>query len=376
MSVQVGYRKQFLLCIILLLCLFSIIELSARFYEYFLQPCGVVQFPGYGEYDYFLKRHICYDQHTLAYSNTPVLTIIPNQHFRTIDINNDGFRNAEINTPKTNQNYRIFIIGGSTVFGSGLINGDLTIPAQLNKKIQENYSNVEVINAGISSITSFEELYHFKEKLIHMEPNMVIFYDGSNDVTYKNIDPKIQNTDNDNKLKLKYFQQFLRSPIVIYRYVLLPIINLDIMNNSNMNSTFSNYSSSDYNDKISLSIASLWYDHVSEFCQISNEIDIKSVVIIQPTLWQNKKSHSSFEESIYVNDIHVEKTFDMLIQKSNELNNCSGVYDFTYAFENVTSTVYMDPVHLYPYGNQIIADQIYEKIIPIVIEDIKSKTNQ
>ena len=156
----------------------------------------------------------------------------------------------------------------------------------------------------------------------------------------------------------------------------MPIINLDIMNNSNMNSTFSNYSSSDYNDKISLSIASLWYDHVSEFCQISNEIDIKSVVIIQPTLWQNKKPHSSFEESIYVNDIHVEKTFDMLIQKSNELNNCSGVYDFTYAFENVTSTVYMDPVHLYPYGNQIIADQIYEKIIPIVIEDIKSKTNQ
>ena len=157
MSVQVSYKKQTLFGIILLLCIFSIFETGTRFYEFFLQDCGVVDAQTLSEYDYLLKRYICYDQQIIEYAHQPVLSIIPNQHFTTVNINNEGFRGAEINVSKTNSDYRIFIIGGSTVFGFD-DDDNQTIPYKLNEKFKEKLNNIEVINAGISSLTSFEEL--------------------------------------------------------------------------------------------------------------------------------------------------------------------------------------------------------------------------
>jgi len=360
MSVQVSYKKQTLFGIILLLCVFSIVETGSRFYEFFLQDCGVADAQTLSEYDYFLKRYICYDQQIVAYVHQPVLTMIPNQHLTTININNEGFRGAEINVSKTNNDYRIIMIGGSTVFGSGMPNDNLTIPYQLNKKFGEKYDNVEVINAGISSITSFEELYYFKEKLIQLEPDLVIIYDGFNNIHYKiTSEPKILDTDKD-KLQLKDFQKYLRSPVVIYRYVLLPIMNY---------SPTTNTLDVQGQQEIPQLITSLWYDHMKEFCQISNEKQIKSIVIIQPTLDQDKKPLSDYEYSIYEKNISNKKIFEMLIQKSGNLTNCSGVYDFTNVFENTDSGVYVDRVHLNALGNKIIATNIFEKILPIVLEN-------
>ena len=364
MSVQISYKKQTLFGIILLLCVFSIFETGSRFYEFFLQDCGI------DEYDYFLTRYICYDQQSIIYENKPVLTIIPNQHLTTININNEGFRGAEINVLKNNNDYRIIMIGGSTVFGAGMPNDNLTIPYQLNKKFEEKYNNVEVINAGISSITSFEELYHFKEKLIHLEPNLVIIYDGANDVHNKiTIDPEIPNTDKDN-LKMKDFQKYLRSPVVMYRHVVLPIMNSEAVNTLDITDVSTTDSSNHNSSQIPQLIASLWFDHINEFCQISNEKQIKSIVIIQPSLDQDKKSLSDYEYSIYKKNILDKKIFDMLIQKSEKLTSCSGVYDFTNIFENTDFSVYLDRVHLNESGNKIIANNIYEKILPIVLEDI------
>ena len=47
------------------------------------------------------------------------------------------------------------------------------------------------------------------------------------------------------------------------------------------------------------------------------------------------------------------------------------MYDFTNIFENISTGVYIDSVHVNNQGNKIIAEKIYEKILPIVIEDIK-----
>ena len=371
MSVQVSYKKQTLFGIILLLCVFSIVETGSRFYEFFLQDCKLENAQTLSEYDYLLKRYICYDQQIIEYAHQPVLSIIPNQHFTTININNDGFRGTEINLSKINDNYRIIMIGGSTVFGSGMSNDNQTIPYELNKKIGEKYSHVEVINAGISSITSFEELYHFKEKLIQLEPNLVIIYDGSNDVHYKiTSDPEILNSDED-KIQIKNFQKYLRSPVVMYRNVVVPIINSQIVNTlDTVDVSVTNNSSIHNNSQLSQLITTIWYDRMNEFCQISNEKQIKSIVIIQPTLDQGKKPLSDYEYSIYTENIFNKKTFNMLIQKSENLTNCSGVYDFTNVFENTDSGVYVDRVHLNNLGNKIIANNIYEKILPIVLEDI------
>ena len=90
MSVQVSYKKQTLFGLIILICIFGVFELGSRFYEFFIQDCGLENAETLSEYNYFLKRYICYDQQIIEYVNQPVLTMIPNQHFTTVNINNDG----------------------------------------------------------------------------------------------------------------------------------------------------------------------------------------------------------------------------------------------------------------------------------------------
>ena len=167
MSVQVSYKKQTIVGIFLLLIIFAALESGARFYEFFIQDCRLENAETLSDYDWFLKKHICYDQQIIVYENQPVFTIAPNQHLKTININSDGFRGEEINSLKTNLDYRIVVIGGSTVFGSGLSSDEQAFPNILNEKFQQKDDNIEVINAGISSITSFEELYHIKKNIIN-----------------------------------------------------------------------------------------------------------------------------------------------------------------------------------------------------------------
>ena len=163
MSVNISYKKQSALFLILILVVFVVAESSARTFELFLQDCGLEEPDSLKDLDYYLKRQICSDQLNLLYSEKPVLTLIPNQHFSTININNDGFRGPEI---EMNSNYRIFMIGGSTVFGAGSAGDEFTVSSELGKLLKEKYEKIEIINAGVSSITSFEELYHIKKNLL------------------------------------------------------------------------------------------------------------------------------------------------------------------------------------------------------------------
>ena len=363
MSVNISYKKQAAFFFISIIILLMVVEGSARAYEYFGQDCKLASAETLNDLDFFSKRQICYDQQNIIYSYAPVNSIVPNQNFSTVNINSDGFRGTEIKSVKSNDDYRIIIIGGSTVFGAGLINDEQTIPFELYKKFNEKYTHVEVINAGISSITSFEELYHIKTKLVDLEPDMIIVYDGANDVFYKEtVDPEILSPDDD--LSLSDFQKYLRSPVVFYRLILSPIFEPHASNSPSTDN-----SGGIYDEGVSNKIAHLWEERMTEFCQITKEHRFESVIIIQPTLYHGVKSLSDYEHSIHVKNIHGEKTFEKLIQKSKGLNECSLILDFSNVFEYTDAGVYIDQVHVNNLGNKIVAEKIYEKILPIVIEN-------
>ena len=352
MSVNVSYQKQSVLFLFLIIIVFLIAEGSARTYELFIQDCGLETADSLNDLNYFVKRQMCYDQQNIIYSQTPVLSLVPNQHFSTININDDGFRGSEIDM---NSNYRIFVVGGSTTFGAGSPGDEFTIPSELEKLLKEKYDGIEVINAGISSITSFEELYHIKHNIVNYHPDMVIIYDGVNDIFYKKItEPEILEEEDE----IKDYQRYLRSPVVLYRYFLLPIINSEIINSPGQ------ISFSEKNDVLmSEKISTLWVQRMTEFCDISIKNNFESIVIIQPALYNEKKPLSTFEKSIFKKNEFGSTTFNTLIEKSENLDNCSLVLDFTDVFENTTDSVYFDQVHTNNLGNKVIAERIYHEII-------------
>ena len=100
------------------------------------------------------------------------------------NINSLGFRGSEFSAIKPSDTYRIFMVGGSTMFGSGESSDETTISGILQKIFDTDNSvqKIEVINAGISGGNSNTELHLIDKKLITFSPDLIIVYDGWNDL--------------------------------------------------------------------------------------------------------------------------------------------------------------------------------------------------
>ncbi len=98
--------------------------------------------------------------------------------------NPDGYR-GKLPPKGKNGNYRIIFIGGSTTFL-----GEPPIPDLLQTELQKNNKKVEVINFGVPSAKSGEELARFVFEAIDYNPDLVIFYDGANDIFEPCGDPR------------------------------------------------------------------------------------------------------------------------------------------------------------------------------------------
>ena len=126
------------------------------------------------------------------------------EHPELYNINSEGFRGPEFSKDKADNTYRIIAVGGSTTFGSG-VTDENTWPRILEKKLQNlsESKNIEVINAGIGAITSFNESKLIKEKLIHYKPDLIIVYDGFNDTACKMVEHITKHHDGNKEVKIK-----------------------------------------------------------------------------------------------------------------------------------------------------------------------------
>ena len=100
------------------------------------------------------------------------------------NLNNLGFRGPEFSEIKSPNTYRIFMVGGSTMFGSGGYSDETTIPGILQQifDLDNSVQKIEVINAGFSGGNSGTEFNLIGQALVALSPDLVIVYDGWNDL--------------------------------------------------------------------------------------------------------------------------------------------------------------------------------------------------
>jgi lysophospholipase L1-like esterase len=99
-----------------------------------------------------------------------------------VSINSKGFRGREIREPKGNL-YRIVALGESTTFGMTLGPEDKPWPELLEQLIHdrlEQGQRVEVVNAGVPSLSLAHNLLRFKDELLPLQPDMIISLHGFN----------------------------------------------------------------------------------------------------------------------------------------------------------------------------------------------------
>jgi len=181
MSVQVSYKKQTALGIILITILLLVIEVIANVWWVTQIHCEFEQNEIFENFDDAEKRQLCLDFYNIKISGDE---IISNQSTDSITINTLGFRGSEFSEIKPPNTYRIFMVGGSTMFGAGATSDETTIPGYLQQLLNENdfEFDIEVINSGIQGADSNTELNLIKHKLITFSPDLIVIYDGWNDL--------------------------------------------------------------------------------------------------------------------------------------------------------------------------------------------------
>jgi lysophospholipase L1-like esterase len=373
MSVQVSYKKQFLLGIILLLLLIFSIELILKSYENFNPPCHYLGYDAFGDMESNLQKQICLDSKTLNVFYDPILQYVPNQHSSTININSHGFRGDDFQIQKQSNEIRIFILGGSTAFGYGTTSDKTTLAGFLEKKIlAENPDlNISVINAGIAAASSSQEQYLIIHKILPLNPDLIIIYDGWNDSRFFHIPPQ-EMVKKEVNLKNILINIVLNSHQYRTPFVISEILGAGWDPQKSYDRKIS-----ENNDFTNANVEN-WKNNWIKICELETIHDFKTLITVQPIIGTSDKIYSTDELLFIPNSEYEKGVINMMNKLSislNDLNNsCSDVLDLTNVFNGISEPIFYDRGHMTDRGYDIISDEMLDKVLKI-INEIKIRNN-
>jgi len=366
MSVDVSYKKQSLFGILYLLVILIIIEGAIHVLEINQnENCLFIESDVYENIEKEQLIEMCKNYREVRSEYNEYLQLIPDQSSKNVNINNFGFRGPDIEFQKPENVYRIFMVGGSTIFGSGSTNDATTIPGFLQQKFNtsELDYDIEVINAGYPGAYSKTEVLLVEDIILDLDPNLIIVYDGWNDVHIpytSHIDKRnVQGNLYDAVNEIKKILPFYKTPTFLRTHV------MNIMNTDSEPIT----SDDDLKNKISL-----WSERWDDICHKNHDKNIDILITVQPLLGSGKKQLSISEQEIFNSVTYpVSEALSMkkYVDQFSEFQNCTYLVDFTNSFDNNTETIFFDRGHIGDNGNYIIAENFYEVILPIINENIK-----
>lgn len=180
------FKKEILLLITTIFILFVLSEFSSRYV--------VCHFGSHDQIMRYASPEECGFLPRLSDSIYPHYTLTKNYvSFDGLNRHNSlGYRGDEIKLNKLKNVFRIVTMGGSNTYGHGIADHRDAFPYQLQKVLQEKYSlkNVEVINAGVPGAVSHDTLVNLQFRILDLHPDMIINYDGFNDVSTRIVHPQ------------------------------------------------------------------------------------------------------------------------------------------------------------------------------------------
>ena len=221
-------------------------------------------------------------------------------------INEHGFRSPEITKEKPANTFRIFLVGGSTVFGSGSDDSTQIFSVLQEKFDEKNFGfDIEVINAGLGAAWSKQEALMVKNKLLDFSPDLIVVYDGVSDIGYHKEGSEIT-----------------------------------------------------------------WKNRWSEICNLGKKNGFDTIIILQPFGHSGFRVLTENDQEIFLKHGGYHDRLDLYplyVNQLQELNkNCKKAVDMSHIFDKIPGDLFFDPVHTGVRGNQIVADNFYQIISPII----------
>jgi len=319
MSVQVSYKKQLGLLILLTLIFLIVVEVLVNVWLYFFYTCNFEDSEIFENVDYETKRNLCLDNIYLSQTYDRLESVngtrMDDFDPELVFINSEGFRSPEFTKNKPDDTFRIFTMGGSTTYGTGVLDNQ-TYPAYLQSYYDESNLgiNIEVINAGWPEFWSFDETNLIKERLLAFDPDLFIVYDGWNDHM------KQRRADDPNEPSI------------------------------------------------------LWKERWLEICELGNQTGFDTLITVQPLVSTGKKilTTSEYKSKMRSENREFPQHYPLYAEQLEELaKDCSQTADLRGIFDDIQEPLFFDIGHVGPKGNQIIAENFFQLSLPILKEKME-----
>jgi len=313
MPVRVSYKKQFAVMTMLLLTFVIVIELGANFWLYNIYRCDFEDNEIFDDVKPEVTRQMCLASIGYGYVNELIPWIEGSG--KMINTNSEGFRGPEWSKEKPENTFRIFTIGGSTTFSVGVFDNQ-TYPFYLQEMYdQSNLGfNVEVLNAGIRAETSLGESNAIKKNFVRYDPDLFLVYDGINDAR-KQVE---EGTKEYSSIK--------------------------------------------------------WQERWIEICEFGKKHQFDTIVTLQPMVGTGKKI-LTHQESEFLKDPRQQKILEIYPSYVKQIGKidkqCSKTADLQGIFDHMEEPIYWDEFHVGAKGNQIIAKNMYDISLSLVLEGAK-----
>ena len=369
MSVQVSYKKQLTIFLFLFLIIMIIAEITLHILPQQIE-CNFIENKLFETI--VNKEEMCKEYTDIKYSFDSSIREIVEQKGTFININSDGFRGEEINH---NHTQKIVFLGGSTMFGKVTTSDTTTIVGFTKKLLDENY-DTEIINAGIPSASTIDEIYLLEKKILPLKPKIVIMYDGWNDIEYADMTKNSityeefkqndyftnnqKNNEDDSRLKIK-LKNFLYSInfqvglgiIQIYDDLYGIIFSKPVINKVDEIDTV-------YLSKIQQNLFQNW----NYICDLGVKNNFEVIIILHPMLNSgNRQPH--FDELQIMENPRINITNYLNSINLKNFDSCQNVYDFRGIFDNHNEVLFFDIGHVTDNGNEIIANNISKIIVDL-----------
>lgn len=295
-----------------------------------------------------------------------MFAVKPNFRSETININSMGFRGPEILEKKENT-VRIVVVGGSGAMGYGSTSDDTAFPHILENMLnnQVGKGRYEVINAGSASFIAMQEFNLIALKIIELEPDMVIIFDGFNDMVGSILNDRRPGFpwrfgELEKATKQSNTKSYIRKRLMNYRPT-KKIIQLMEEKKLKRRKSREDYS-------VNPEAVLFYKKTLDRIAGLLRGYQIRAVFAYQPNLYY-KEPRSDFESAILAKESpeRLKVLKEMLTMGENAMrevaqSNNDIFISCTSVFNGMRETIFFDTVHSGDKGQEMLAQFLYDKL--------------
>jgi lysophospholipase L1-like esterase len=299
-----------------------------------------------------------------------------------INIYRSGIRHTKqynVTTNDTNRVIKIFMFGGSTLWGCGA-RDDYTIPSLVSKILSEHSVNVNITNFGESGYVNTQEVICLLLELQKNNiPDIVVFYDGVNDVfsAFQNGKAGLPQNEFNRRAEFNllssYNKLIKQSLLIICRksatYRLCSAVARKLFNHNDANNEIV-LNRKEYH-KVSLDVINIYLSNL----ELINKISCGRFIAMfywQPIIY-DKNNLTEYERRQRCSDsIDFYKTVYTMVKTKAPLFDGYHFYNISDIFKDNTKPIFIDYCHLNETGNKIIAYRIADDILKFIQNKINA----